>query len=895
MNKRIWALVLALAMLLVQPVAVWAEDSVSSDNEYAARGAALIEAIGAESYIPSSGKEVTRIDFLTTLMSVLGVKGADKADNGLFTDVADKFLPAVNGALSMRIVSKAEFFNPDAPIIYRDALKMCLVAAGYEYDCALAGGYPTGVITVGRKSGLGDGLSLDGTDTLKSEDVYALFYNLFNINLVKQTAFGETLEFSEMEGETVLSEYHDVYIIEGIVTANSLTTLYVPDSGDKSFVEINSVKYDCTPETEELIGHNVKAYVKDDGKFGVIAAFPEESESVVLDTSSLTMEGTVITADDGVKEKKYKLVSAYDVIYNGKSYAGKIDTDFLTSCEEAELINNDGGSTYDILRLTDVTYTFVTNVNYIEGIIYTHEALGKNIDLSAPDIRYSIYDRAGQEITVYQLENEVLLQSVISEDGLYAQINVCPRGFAGVITEVGDDGMIAIDGTPYRVTDEFESTFTNATPGTKGMFHPDKYGRIAMYENRTAVMKYGYVINHSAGSGIDSVYKLMLINDGNATETLTLAKKVTLDGTSVSSETAYNAVIAMNDARLIKFSVNGDGLINSIDIAHAFSRDASSVGYTDAGELPYEDNLTVYDFSPDATFTNYLYKLTSNMFWPKVNLGGTKVFIVPSDGSTDPKLYKSGSADKLLSHDQQFAKEAVRIYNIDKYGSCEAIVYKGNAADVNFNTSSYASGVIVNRTTALADDKPVTKLYILMNGTYQEFTLNSDFITESKLKDSGKALCPGDIVRFRHENGVIDGMTVDFDGDIGVMSKNPLSNAGFNGTNANIQYQSGKLYSINSNQAFFTPDSTERIDVRGFNFGWLGLRNHTIPSTIVKVTLEYTGNGTDALTVVRSEVAVADVTEIETYLDVGENADYAVLRQNAYDPRLLVVYKLISK
>jgi len=307
------------------------------------------------------------------------------------------------------------------------------------------------------------------------------------------------------------------------------------------------------------------------------------------------------------------------------------------------------------------------------------------------------------------------------------------------------------------------------------------------------------------------------------------------------------------------------------------------------------DSLVKYfsDFSG-----SYMYKAAPKALQPKVNLSTTRVFVVPSDASEeDETKYKTGTCD-IFSNDFSMDSANAEIFNVDKYGNCEVLLYKG---DVSRMTIEDTQSAVIEKIRYERDRDDVfrKKIYLIAGGKYISYFLGKD-IDEASLKGGGD-LCVGDIIRYRAENEDISTIKVDFDSAIDKMAKSgDIPADHFNGGNQKYHYQAGKIYSINDKTAYFSLDSEARmedpiaINRRSFDFSWGNLSNFAIPkNTIVKVTIHSRmENGT--LKESGREVSIADLTEVESYLEKGENADYAVLRQNAFEAKLLVVYKFVE-
>ncbi len=877
-------------------VSAWEQTEETAYSQCAAK---IFESLEINNYISEENETVTRVQFVATLMSLMNLGELTPGEQSVFSDVKGDFAGMLDLAAEMRVVSKSETFRPDDAVTYSEAMKMCLVATGYEYECASAGGYPVGVMSIGYRLKLGRGINLSQNSPMTFNDAMTLFYNLMSVKLVNIVTVSQpegVLRVSLATGDTTLLKlYYGVRKIEGIVTENSRTSLYLPGSQTKSFVEIDSVRYYCNKAYEDLIGHNVVAFVSEE-KEEAVAVFSEENNVTTIDgeTVSAARNGKVTYLDENGKRQSISLENDYDVLYNGKAYLGTIDIDFLSECEYVSFIDNDWDNVCEVISLTNISYTLVEKVNYVDKIIYTHSEVGVNIDLSNDKGQYTLIDKDGNEINIYKVETDMLLEAAVSEDGLYAKVKESDKTVSGSITATDFENLLVeIDGVDYKITKEFSNAFSSLTAGTKGIFYIGTNGKVVMYKKGSTKLQYGYIIDIGRKTAMGG-YQVKMFFENGQINVLDFASKLTVDSERKTAKEAYEIIERGLDSNLVKFRTDDEGNLKLLDTALKDERTGeAAIGTLTGDSIEEEDSLVMY-FS-DYTGT-YTYKATPKSLQPKVNISATKIFTVPvlaEDIDNETKYRVSGC--EVFTNDNSFSAENIELFDVDKYGNCGVMLYKGDVTQTEIQDSG--SAVIERiRYERNSEDDFVKMLRLLVNGKYESYFIGEE-IDEATLK-GGKELCVGDIIRFKAENDTLIAIKVDFDSAVDVMAKtSDLPDDYINAGNQKYHYQAGKIYSINDKTAYFDLDSEVKssaptaINERVFSFAWNNLSNFSIPkNTIVKVKIY--GEEKDGVFVESyREASIADLSEVETYLEKGEDADYAVLRQNAFEGRLLVVYK----
>lgn len=185
-------------------------------------------------------KKVTRAEVTKMVVAALAQTAAADAAKGAtaFSDVAadhwaSGFINVGSNASGFINGMGDGTFAPEANVTYAQLVKMLVTSLGYGGMALQEGGYPTGYITVGDRIGVTKSVVANANDELTREQVARLIDNSINLPLLVTTVWSAAnpeYEIKDGKGkgfQTLLTEYHDTYKVEGkiIQTSKSDSTL----------------------------------------------------------------------------------------------------------------------------------------------------------------------------------------------------------------------------------------------------------------------------------------------------------------------------------------------------------------------------------------------------------------------------------------------------------------------------------------------------------------------------------------------------------------------------------------------------------------------------------------------------------------------------------------------
>ena len=268
--KKVLALVVALTMVLGTVSFAFTDVAEDSDAYTAVQTLSSLSILnGYEDGTFGPEKDITRAEFAAVVCRALNMEGSANGSKGAtqFADVpADHWASAFIGyAAGLGIVNGYGDgnFGPEDNVTYEQAIKMLVVALGFEPMAARKGGYPTGYLVVGNTYGMTKGVKVAGDSAAANRGVVAqLTYNALDIPMMGQTGFGTNVEYKVQDGNngtkyTTLLTGLDVVKLGGNLSLLRLALLLgleaAPD--DLPCGHLDGLRADESGELT-LVGHN---------------------------------------------------------------------------------------------------------------------------------------------------------------------------------------------------------------------------------------------------------------------------------------------------------------------------------------------------------------------------------------------------------------------------------------------------------------------------------------------------------------------------------------------------------------------------------------------------------------------------------------------------------------
>lgn len=875
-------IIMVVSSMQLSIIAEEADAYVPSPDAY--KGQALLNSIGIETVYDNYAEDASRGEVLSLIMQLMNTKDYS-TDMSPFLDISasEPLAAYAQTALSLGIISPAESFAPSKSILMAEAAKMGVVALGYANEAILSGGYPTGYLTCAQRLGLFDYMAEPQSETMSVGDMYVFLKNMSETDIRIQTSYGDDSQYTTTKGENIITYYHKLYEINGVISANQYTSLYDPDiKADPGCITINSKQYKYTGEL--MLGENIKAYVSDTaGTDAIVYAFSQDTEILCINGQSINqtdVNSVNITTENG-KESTIRTVSRPVIIYNGQASANiaELKNEHLKN-SEITFISNDGDKTYDIISIMQSSSFIVDGINVQLSKLYGKNGIG-TLTLDDTNKDFVVYVN-GVISELSKIKKDTVADVYTSENGSLVTIKVSSDTVSGEITAYAvNEKYVYIDDVKYEYTDYFETYYkNNANVGKEITALLNSAGLIVGTEAFSgSSLKYGYFLQTGKDQGLDSkVYARIFTAEGKY-EIFTLADKITVDSIKgITPEEVCSTYLT--GEQLMRYGLSSDKKLNKIDTCYSLDdrtngSTSATTGFVPAG-ADDSDKLTRYSFPGEDGESTVYFKY--NAMHPHFSLSGSSIiFVVDKSLSVSDEKKCMVTNRSSYENDQKFPANTVRPFNVSPNGSAEAMIeYSEVSVSLSGGGSKY--GVVQSFNRAVTPDGDAAIKLVLFTNSRTVITayLKNEALLESLYQsDVNKAngelpIGAGDIVRcVVNTSSEIEAITIDYD-----YSQKKVINK-FTGTNVSRSDYQGYMYAFNSEDDIIflanTKDSSkiEQADkIAVFTWGYACIFDSK-----------------------RNMVYPATMSDIITYEKDPAACDFVYLRVNWAQGNLAVVYR----
>lgn len=650
---------------------------------------------------------VTRAEAVADVLKLTGreVVVHEKNVKQIFydVDVKHEYFDVIQTAAEYGIIEGyGKSFEPERSISYPELMKILCGVLGYDTAAEHIGGFPSGYMTTAAQAGLTDNVK-STADGLCRRDYAVILYNALTVPIMKLSVDGETTRIEPDKEHTILSDIHDCFSGKGVVTANSLTTIYTPGGIGVNSVRIGDAEfYAGETDAEELIGCYTEYYAKEnkDGEYTLIGIWADESRLVHIDSTGILQEESTLDElcceINGGKVKKYRIEKNADLIYNGQA-CSLDDVRLITpDTGTVTLSDTDNNGIYDILIVVGYTVRIAQNASKSsENIIYMDNK--GSLDMS---------ENAFDDITVLKDNNEIEYTDIKEWDVLHLavppepekgrlRIIVSSATASGNVDFIGEDS-ITVAGTEYDFGKGYDAVrLRTVKAGMNVIALLDIFGRIVDIQPAANTEVCGYLFNVSYAEDEEKAYFSIYTENGewisavsaekiqlndkfsNASSIVDLlqctgdANGVRVDGANKmvdiwgryinyaggnpanGFETVSVGVDGclplkkITDRQMILYSLNSNGEIKSIRTADASDKEDAFVthgDYTASPGIQWREGMRAF----------YIYRSAETIYPSFYADEDTVMFIIPFGEPEDKDMYSVKRADDTYLHSDDY-------------------------------------------------------------------------------------------------------------------------------------------------------------------------------------------------------------------------------------------------
>ncbi len=738
-------------------------------------------------------KTISRAEFAKMLTVALIGNAPLTGTTDKFPDVsqdhwANKYIAY---AVSTGIVNGRDdgLFCPENPVSYGEAIKMIVCAKGYGSLYKASQPWYQGYITIANNINLTKNAMALGTAEAPRGLVAQLVYNM---------DYTKKIEVNTGEGPTIVEDEEENEEFSGVVLGVFNKTLTGESLG------LNRFQLNIGGKVFTISGDSIDGYYSYLGKMVEVEHTTDSVPKIVRiepigGNTSITIPAEDIDTvgrnqityydEDGDKETAYLSSNLY-VMYNGTGVpqsaitSAFASTYFNVDCGELTLVDNSGGSEYDIVYVKSYRTLYVTGRS-TDKDIYTFTdgytvASNKTVTLENDDDDYVVYktNTSGklEASTVSAIPSSKAVISVAEPyngNGV-TEVMVSTLTLKNAsVDEMSGYDYVKIGGKTYTVSNYYLDLLASDPGkygfdvGDKATFYLDYAGRIVYVTKSESSEPYAYVLGYDPGNGLDGKKSLKLFSvSGTTAKTVIypLKSSVRVNGSTI-PDSAVEQILIDNAikinakqsataiengtyAQLIKYATGTENGVTCISELYTIDPTTLANGGIVPGEFTTTNGGTKEAFSNGSGRLKYNSSSKafavdggSNQF---IINSSTVVILVPKD-RTDEDEFKR--ANTYFSNGGTYVVEP---YDITSNIAKAVLVYT-NGASTAASVYANTDAMFIEAIAQVQNDE---------GKNVNEITYYKAGETESKkmkTKDLNVAagINPGDIVKFAVEGGVI--------------------------------------------------------------------------------------------------------------------------------------------
>ncbi len=518
------------------------------------------------------------------------------------------------------------FFRPDEPVTTAEVETVLLRVMGYSQYMAAVG-----EAKVRNMTKITDGIP--ASDSITQPQMLRMIYNALNSPVIKSENFKKysdgAIDINYVIDETYLGFEHfygvkyEVAVLDGIQGTNLLGGTNAFHEGEISIAGIN-YKYDG--DVTDLLGYRVNYFYKElsESEFDIIQIEKsDKNKELVLSHDMIDgfSEG-VYTYYDGNKTKTAEITSSTRVIYNDIANPMYEAEEMIPRYGTVTLIDNDGKKGYEVVKIADYEFYFVSSVNEEQNKIYDTESV--KYDKLGNRIPNVPLDLNCDNLTIMNGTSKINLSRVRKGNLLAIKRSGKNASYDKVYIDLY---KVAAKGVKLTSVDEdYISTATRKYPVWEYVKNVEMGGIYDLYTFEDTVV----LAVENTDAGPEYAYLLNMGIDGNELKRTTRFAFIDLNGNYNEYEGADKITVDGN--KTDEPTVVADALINS---AKNYSN-----GYSE--EYPMSQPVKI-----SLNTKGQVYYIDTYQYNPGIENENTLQYIPESKGSTNSYNYYNRSLYNL--------------------------------------------------------------------------------------------------------------------------------------------------------------------------------------------------------------------------------------------------------
>lgn len=700
--NKIVSCILAFMLLAANfTIGVYAETPKTTNDDYRQYEARVLHDLGIIDADMQTEQNMSRAEFAGIFTKFMNVNADTAVTMEDVADVENEYVyaPSIRLMLDrgyMSLDAKKNFF-PSSAVTYADTAMALVKALGYEPYVSAKGVNAYGYINCAKQIGI----KLTGKsseDALTYSDVIHLLFSALEVSLLEPKTYSSNkIEYTNRNGETPLSAWHDIYVTNGILyNIESGTASLSVDSIGKKAVRIGDGIYSVGQvKAAEFLGYAVKGYyyggnrTPENELVSVIPLCGKNKITSIDAEDIVSYKGNVLTVNNGNRNKQYDISPATDVIYNGEAVSYENRDKALNIDCGTVLINKVNFDGMDSVVIVTAYENYVVGaIDKEKQIIYDKLDNNRSLSLRDDDSNVKITETDGKIINLENLNVGDVLTVAASLGSMRIEVIRSNQKIIGNIFERGKEGTkdeyIKIDGTTYYVAKNYrDSKVERPNLNTPVSVALDPWGKAAdIIPTNVGGYKIGILKAVAKPQELsDKGLSMKVFDLDGKMKVYEATERVVIDNyRTKNAEEAENALIAVTGISVyqpIRYLLNSKGLISNIDTTYyneAAGESEQSLRYI---WRSYKDDYTTRGYGTDIQYMYWANRNFGRKFFagqwmtlmklPRQNTADDKFFITESDWISGRYYY----VDALAVGRDNFCADLVIQYYDAAEGSTE--------------------------------------------------------------------------------------------------------------------------------------------------------------------------------------------------------------------------------
>lgn len=684
------------------------------------------------------------------LLTAIGVM--DKADEQALT--VEKFLKMMSNLYQQGDIDPISFGedmqmldedeNVKEKLTIKKAVKLAVITLGYRPVADGYGGDANAYARVAYDLEIADGLSPTSEKAISFAQAVELMYAMLDAApMVQKYDLSNAPVFEKKNNETILSLHRNIFTVEGIVTANDITSTYKAEGCREGSVEIDMTEYENVNGLDfgDMLGKKVEAYITDtETGTAVLYMIPEKYKEVTIEADDIvgadeSLEYIEYRTTDGGSKKRVKLDYPPKVIYNGRFCSDYTKEDFEPELGSIRLLDSDTNGKYDLIFINSYKEMVIETRAMTDKLItskLTYDGTLASFELEGAIDRIYTIIKDDKEIVYGQLNIDDVLLVAESKDGRVVKIYASSTKAEGELKGYDTDDMeLSVDGTIYTMTDSLLAQLAadkkTVKFGSKYKYYINAEGSVTYMEEIQELNYYLYFRNYLDDND-NSIALVEYLDMNNQWHTSPTAKKVSyLDGRCEGD--VLNTHLEGKKPQIVKLDFNAKGEIKGIELA------------TDT-DL-YKDGV----FTRSSATKGWYYSSQRTIDYSIFAYTDAQVLEMPTtENAMDKTQYKWYPIGQKFYNDKSYT---VRAYDLDEYKFTHIFSTEKTTDNLESGLSSEFF-LVKNVSQALVDDETGVKI----TGNLGKFV---NYELETKDLDIVDGIKKGDLIRYHlDEYGYLD-------------------------------------------------------------------------------------------------------------------------------------------